>query len=80
LLPELIAGDGIGKEKVHQHSDALLGIFDAIAPSASFALNQLAQGNKDGFIKTLEPTLPLSRHILKRLPVFIKQVSCLWPG
>ena len=70
--PELIAGDGIGKEKVHQHSDALLGIFDAIAPSASFALNQLAQGNKDGFIKTLEPTLPLSRHIFKAPTRFYK--------
>jgi hypothetical protein len=32
---ELIAGDGVGDAKNQQHSDALLGIFDAIAPAAS---------------------------------------------
>ena len=34
---ELIAGDGQGSEPTHGHSDALLGIFDAIAPAASAA-------------------------------------------
>ena len=35
---ELIAGDGVGTEITHRQSDALLGIFDAIAPAASAAL------------------------------------------
>ena len=39
---ELIAGDGIGSAQNHRHSDALLGIFDAIAPAASAALAALA--------------------------------------
>jgi hypothetical protein len=70
--PELIAGDGIGKETVHQQSDALLGIFDAIAPTASNALQQLALGNSEGFIQTLEPTLELSRHIFQAPTRFYK--------
>ena len=70
--PELIAGDGIGTETVHQQSDALLGIFDAIAPTASHALNQLALGNSAGFLQTLEPTLALSRHIFQAPTRFYK--------
>jgi hypothetical protein len=70
--PELIAGDGIGTETVHQQSDALLGIFDAIAPTASNALQQLALGNSEGFIQTLEPTLALSRHIFQAPTRFYK--------
>jgi hypothetical protein len=42
---ELIAGDGVGAAPVQQRSDALLGIFDAIAPAASEALTALAQGD-----------------------------------
>ena len=60
---ELIAGDGIGQDSVHQHSDALLGIFDAIAPAASAALAALAQGQLSTFHALLGPTIPLSRHI-----------------
>jgi hypothetical protein len=70
--PELIAGDGIGAETVHQQSDALLGIFDAIAPTASNALQQLALGNSEKFIQTLEPTLALSRHIFQAPTRFYK--------
>ena len=70
--PELIAGDGVGTETVHQQSDALLGIFDAIAPTASNALRQLALGNSEGFIQTLEPTVALSRHIFKAPTRFYK--------
>jgi len=70
--PELIAGDGAGSETVHQHSDALLGIFDAIAPTASYALSQLALGDSKGFIQTLEPTLALSRHIFQAPTRFYK--------
>lgn len=70
--PELIAGDGIGTETVHQQSDALLGIFDAIAPTASHALSQLALGNSAAFMQTLEPTLALSRHIFQAPTRFYK--------
>jgi len=54
---ELIEGDE------HGHSDALLGIFDAIAPAASAALSALAQGEVARFHEILGPTVPLSRHI-----------------
>jgi Protein of unknown function (DUF993) len=63
---ELIAGDEQG------HSDALLGIFDAIAPAASAALTQLGTGNEAGFHAILAPTVPLSRHIFKTPTRFYK--------
>lgn len=69
---ELIAGDGFGSEPVHGKSDALLGIFDAIAPAASAALNALAQGNLDRFHAILGPTVPLSRHIFAAPTRFYK--------
>jgi len=63
---ELIAGDGLG------HSHALLGIFDAIAPAASYALSRLAAGDAAGFHDVLGPTVPLSRHIFKAPTRFYK--------
>ena len=60
---ELIAGDGFGPNIVNGQSDALLGIFDAIAPAASAALTALAEGKLDSFHAILGPTVPLSRHI-----------------
>jgi len=63
---ELIAGDGRG------HSDALLGIFDAIAPAASAALAALAAGDRARFDDILAPTVPLSRHIFKAPTRFYK--------
>ena len=69
---ELIAGDGQGEHVVHQQSDALLGIFDAIAPAASAALGELAQGNLEKFHAILGPTVPLSRHIFKAPTRFYK--------
>jgi uncharacterized protein DUF993 len=54
---ELIAGDAEG------YSDALLGIFDAIAPAASAALGELAAGRVSAFHEILAPTVPLSRYI-----------------
>ena len=66
---ELIAGDDQG------YSDALLGIFDAIAPAASAALAHLAAGNQNRFHEIFAPTVPLSRHILGLLPDFTKLVS-----
>lgn len=69
---ELIAGDGHGSEPTHGQSDALLGIFDAIAPAASAALGALAQGNTDKFHAILGPTVPLSRHIFAAPTRFYK--------
>jgi hypothetical protein len=63
---ELIAGDEDG------YSDALLGIFDAIAPAASAGLARLAGGDIQGFHGILEPTVPLSRHIFKHPTRFYK--------
>lgn len=69
---ELIAGDGFGREPTHGKSDALLGIFDAIAPAASAALGELAQGNIEKFHAILGPTVPLSRHIFAAPTRFYK--------
>jgi hypothetical protein len=69
---ELIAGDGHGSEPTHGRSDALLGIFDAIAPAASAALGELAQGRTERFHAILGPTVPLSRHIFQAPTRFYK--------
>jgi len=58
--PALIKGEG------DVHSDALLGIFDAIAPAASAALQALDAGDVARFDAILAPTVPLSRHIFIR--------------
>lgn len=47
-------------------SDALLGIFDAIAPAASTALQALDRSEVEAYRAALEPTVPLSRHIFTR--------------
>ena len=57
--PELIAGDEQG------FSHALLGIFDPLAAAAAHAINQLSDGDEAGFRATLDPTVPLARHIFK---------------
>jgi hypothetical protein len=55
--PTTIRGDG------QRHSDALLGIFDVIAPAASAALKALDRGDVAAYDRILAPTLPLSRHV-----------------
>ena len=70
--PELIAGDGVGTLPTHGKSDALLGIFDAIAPAASAALAALAAGDEARFHAILAPTVPLSRHIFAAPTRFYK--------
>jgi hypothetical protein len=79
---ELIAGDGMGVAQVNRQSDALLGIFDAIAPAASAALGELAQGNLEKFHAILGPTVPLSRHIFRTPTRFYKTgvVFMAWLG
>lgn len=56
---ELIEGNG------SKYSHALLGIFDAVAPSASRALAALAKGDVATFRGVIEPTVPLSRKIFE---------------
>ncbi|MEO8836618.1 MAG: DUF993 family protein, partial [Caldimonas sp.] len=55
-----------------RRSDALLGIFDAIAPAASAALTSLAAGDTARFHAILAPTVPLSRHIFQAPTRFYK--------
>ena len=64
--PELIAGDE------HGASDALLGIFDAIAPAASAALAALDRGDRATYRAIFEPTVALSRHIFQAPTRFYK--------
>ena len=64
--PELIAGDE------HGHSDALLGIFDAIAPAAAAALGSLGRNDLATYNDILGPTVTLSRHIFKAPTRFYK--------
>ncbi|RCV47521.1 dihydrodipicolinate synthase family protein [Marinitenerispora sediminis] len=55
--PELIRGDADG------HSDALLGVFAAIAPAAAAALHALDDGDTARYDTLLAPTVPLARHL-----------------
>ncbi|GAB3237647.1 dihydrodipicolinate synthase family protein [Glycomyces halotolerans] len=57
--PRLIAGDSQG------HSDALLGIFDPLAPLAAEAAMRLDDGDVDGFHAVLDPTVPLARKVFE---------------
>jgi hypothetical protein len=63
---ELIRGDELG------HSDALLGIFDGIAPAAALALRALDIGDFAAYEEILAPTVPLSRHIFQAPTFFYK--------
>jgi hypothetical protein len=63
---DLIAGDGT------RFSHALLGIFAAIAPAASQALEALALGDLPAYHRLLAPTVPLSREIFKAPTRFYK--------
>jgi len=63
---ELIRGDDKG------YSDALLGIFDGIAPAAALALRALDAGDIARYEELLAPTVPLSRHIFQAPTYFYK--------
>src|SRR4051812_11588320 len=64
--PELIAGDERGA------SDALLGIFDAIAPAAAAALSALDAEDRPRYSEIFEPTVALSRQIFRAPTRFYK--------
>ncbi|EAQ00694.1 hypothetical protein JNB_10984 [Janibacter sp. HTCC2649] len=79
--PELIRGDG------QHHSDALLGIFAAIAPAASEALHALDRGDHTAYETAFAPTLPLARQVFaaptyyyKTGVAFIAWLSGFQPG
>jgi hypothetical protein len=55
-FPSLIEGDP------HGHSEALLGVFDAIAPAASHALQALDRGDVDTYREVLDPAVAFARH------------------
>ncbi len=55
--PQLIKGDAEG------YSDALLGIFAAIAAPAAAALRALDAGDERGYDEIFAPTVPLARHV-----------------
>ena len=64
--PELILGDG------QRHSDALLGIFAAIYPAASTALQAIDAGQPDKARKILDGTQELGRHIFSAPTFYYK--------
>ncbi|SNT52592.1 Protein of unknown function [Actinomadura meyerae] len=64
--PELIRGDAEG------HSDALLGIFDPIAPAAAAALRALDGGDLASYEEIFAPTVPLSRHLFETPTYYYK--------
>ena len=65
-FPDLILGDREGA------SDALLGIFDAIAPAAAAALAALDAGDVAQYREIFRPTVALSRHIFQAPTRFYK--------
>ena len=70
---ELIAGDEQG------YSDALLGIFDAIAPAPSPRWRRSTRGRPGDVLRDPRPTVPLSRHIFRRRPASTRPASCSSP-
>jgi hypothetical protein len=64
--PTLIAGDEQG------HSDALLGVFAAIAPAVAPALAALDADDVAGFRSIMDPTVPLARHLFGTPTQFYK--------
>ncbi|MFF4606788.1 dihydrodipicolinate synthase family protein [Streptomyces sp. NPDC001339] len=74
--PELIAGDE------HGFSDALLGVFDPLAPLAAEAVRALDAGDTVRFRGVLDPTVALSRHLFEAPTRYYKTgvVLLAWLG
>lgn len=64
--PELIRGDG------ERYSDALLGIFAAIAPAAAAAFKALDDGELTKYEEIFAPTVPLARQIFSAPTYYYK--------
>ena len=62
----LYTGDDVNYPSlIASGSDAMLGIFDAIAPAAAAALHALDEGDKLRYEEVLSPTMPLARKIFE---------------
>jgi hypothetical protein len=74
--PTLVKGDG------SSYSHALLGIFDAIAPAASTALQALDRGDTARYDEIMAPTVALSRHLFGAPTFYYKTgiVFLAWLG
>ncbi|WP_043350337.1 dihydrodipicolinate synthase family protein [Beutenbergia cavernae] len=70
--PELILGDELG------HSDALLGIFAAIFPAASTALQALDAGSGVRARTILDSTQALGRHVFAAPTYYYKTGIAFW--
>ena len=57
---------------IESGSDALLGIFDSIAPAAAAALAALDHGETERYHAIFSPTLPLARHVFAAPTRFYK--------
>ncbi|WP_047867443.1 dihydrodipicolinate synthase family protein [Nocardiopsis sp. RV163] len=64
--PDLVLGDEQG------HSDALLGVFAAIAPAAARALAALDEGDTERYRALMDPTVPLARHLFAEPTFYYK--------
>ncbi len=64
----------------HLRSDALLGIFAAIAPAAATALAALDAGDTAAYDEAFGPTVPLARHLFGAPTYYYKTGICSWPG
>jgi len=84
----LYTGDDFNyPELIKTGSDALLGIFAAIAPAASGAVQALDAGDEAGYEAAFAPTVPLARHVFgaptyyyKTGIAFLAWLSGLQPG
>ncbi len=70
--PELVAGDAEG------HSDALLGVFAAIYPAASTALQAIDAGDVEGGRAVLASTQAFGRHVFEAPTFFYKTGIAFW--
>jgi hypothetical protein len=75
---ELIAGDGFGSGTAK--SDALLGIFDAIAPAASAALGALAKGDTARSTPSWARRCRCRATSSPRPRASTRPAWCSWPG
>jgi hypothetical protein len=74
----LYTGDDFSyPELIASGSDALLGIFDAIAPAAAAALQALDEGDTTTYHRILEPTVPLARRLFEP-PTFNYKVGIVF--
>jgi hypothetical protein len=80
-LPEgvrLYTGDDFNYPSlIASGSDALLGVFDAIAPAAGAALAALGRGDRAEYDRILEPTVPLARKLFEP-PTFNYKTGIVW--